>query len=158
MSVSPANIATVTLEITIDAPADRVWRTLTERMGDWWPEEFYAGGSPGERNVILESRPGGRMLEEWAGGGGVVWGNVITVDPGKTLQVLGHVFPDWGGPTQGYMTWILEESQGKTTLRFSESMLGNVTEASLAEKDKGWAFLWETLKAHIEGADKPVWT
>lgn len=157
MSITTANIATVKLEITIDASAEQVWRTLTDRMSDWWPEEFYAGGTSGERSIELDATPGGMMREEWTGGGGLLWGTVVTADPARMLQVLGHVFPNWGGPTQGYMTWTLEEKGGKTRLNFTESMLGVVKSETLAEKDKGWKFLWATLKAHVEDGPKPAW-
>lgn len=157
MSVEPAQIANLTLETRIDAPANVVWETLTDRIGEWWPAEFYAGGEPGNRDFHLEARPGGMMYESWGDGGGLLWGTVVTVNPSSTLQMLGNVFPDWGGPTQFYATWELKEEGGVTTLRFSESGVGQVSDASTAEKDKGWTFLWATLKAHVEGTDKPAW-
>ncbi len=158
MSTEPARIATVSLEIQINAPADVVWRTLTDRIGDWWPEEFYAGGASGERQFQLDPKPGGLMLESWNGGGGTLWGTVVSAAPARSLQVLGYVFPNWGGPTEWYGSWDLNEADGSTTLRFSESAVGAVSDASMSEKDKGWKFLWNTLKAHVEGGEKPVWT
>lgn len=157
MTDTNAEIKSLTMELQIEASPANVWQALTESIGAWWPNEFYAGGSQDERQFSLDATPGGLMLETWDTGGGVLWGSVIGADPGKTLQVLGHTFPNWGGPNQWYGTWTLAEVPGGTKLAFSESVVGRVSEDGIEEKDKGWRFLWQTLKAHVEGQSPPVW-
>ena len=157
MSIQPANIANLTMEISIDAAPERVWRALTEQIGAWWPNEFYAGGNAGSRDFHIEAHPGGRMFESWDDGGGVLWGTVVTVKAAQQLQVLGAIFPNWGGPVQSYATWDLEAAEDGTLLKFDEHMLGNVSAAGLEDKDKGWTFLWAALKAHVEGSNPPQW-
>lgn len=157
MTTTAANIAELAMEIVIDAPPDTVWRQLTENIGDWWPDDFYAGGSPGRRTFLLEAEAGGRMHESWDGGGGILWGTVICVDVGKRLQVAGLAFPNWGGPAQWFGTWDLEETASTTRLRFSEHSIGRVSAASTTEKESGWHFLWNCLKANVEGRPAPAW-
>tara|TARA_R110002096_G_scaffold161007_3_gene327370 strand:- start:20395 stop:20874 length:480 start_codon:yes stop_codon:yes gene_type:complete len=157
MTNSTAEISTIQMEIDIDASTDKVWQALVSNIGEWWPAEFYTGGDADSRRFTIEATPGGRMFEEWGDGGGTLWGTVIALDPGKKLQIIGYLFPDWGGPTQNYGTWTLDENGGKTRMTFSETGLGRVTEEGLKEKDHGWRFVWETLKAHVEGKPKPVW-
>ena len=157
MNKQTAEIAQVSMELDIDATPERVWHALTESIGDWWPAEFFAGGQNGKRRFFLETQPGGRMYEQWDTGGGVLWGTVICSDPNVLLQVLGYSFPNWGGPSQSYNTWELKDNGSGTKLVFSESMLGRVSDGNLAEKDKGWKFLWQTLKAHLEGSVLPQW-
>lgn len=157
MDIQAAQIATVTMEISIAAPRQKVWRALTADIGKWWPADFYTGGADNERDFLIETKPGGRMYEHWDSGGGLLWGTVVNVNPERSLQVLGHVFPDWGGPTEWFGSWTLEESGGTTTLKFSESAIGRLSTESMADKDKGWRFLWASLKAHIEGKPAPDW-
>ncbi len=152
METHPAQIATMTMEIDIDAPPRRVWQSLTDNIGEWWPADFYTGGEAGSRGFSLEAKPGGRMYEEWSSGGGVLWGTVVAADPEKSLQVIGHVFPDWGGPSEWYGSWTLTQSGSGTALRFSESAVGKVTADGAAKKDEGWRLLWSALKAHAEKA------
>lgn len=157
MVYQAAEIAQINMELDIHSPPTRVWKALTENIGDWWPAEFFAGGEPAERSFILEAWPGGRMYENWDSGGGVLWGTVFCIDPNVRLQVLGAVFPNWGGPTQWYGTWELKSQENGTTLKFSESTVGRISDAGVAEKDKGWKFLWQALKAHVEGTPSPLW-
>ena len=161
MSLERSNIANLQMEIEIDAGPSEVWAALTDYIGQWWPAEFYAGGESGSRTFSLETMPGGRMMESWGDGGGVLWGTVIAIEPNVQLQVLGATFPGWGGPVQWFGTWELvpsgEKTGEKTILKFSEQAIGRVSETGTREKDRGWQFLWATLKSHVEGSAPPVW-
>lgn len=162
----PAHLSDLAMEVRIEASADAVWRALTEEIGAWWPGEFYTGGEPKSRNFVLEARPGGRMYEDWSAGGGsdgadgagLLWATVYTVDPGKLLQVAGLGFPEWGGPSLWMGTWRLETDGDATLLRFQESAIGRIDERYVAEKEKGWNYLFAgVLKAHLEGREPPAW-
>ncbi len=157
MSVPAPVTAGVTLEIHIAASTATVWRSLTESIGEWWPGEFFIGGEEGKRSYHLEAKPGGRMYEEWESGGGLLWAQVSTVIPETMLQITGHCFPQWGGPSISYGTWQLAAEGEGCKLSFDEQTLGRVPENNVAEKQKGWDFLMETMKAHIEGNAKPAW-
>lgn len=157
MSMSDARISELTQEIDINATPDAIWQLLTNDIGSWWPAEFYAGGVAGKRRLIMEAVPGGRLHEEWDDGGGILWATVVGVEPGKRLQVIGYSFPNWGGPSQWFGSWELSARDNRTRLRFSEHAIGRVTDDYLADKDKGWNFLWALLKARLEGTALPVW-
>jgi uncharacterized protein YndB with AHSA1/START domain len=146
------------MEVRISRPVEAVWKALTDDIGAWWPDEFYAGGEPEKRSYHLEARPGGRMYEDWEGGGGVLWATVVAVTPAKQLQVMGTTFPNWGGPSIWFGTWDLESSGAATLLKFTESTVGRISDSLVTEKEKGWQFLFgESLKAHIEGKPRPEW-
>ncbi len=157
MTIENANISVLEMEVEIEAGPAQVWKALTENIGEWWPAEFYSGDEPGSRTFTLESTPGGRMMEMRNDGGGVLWGNVVAIEPNVRLLVLGSTFPAWGGPTQWFGTWDLAPSGQNTILKFSEHSIGRVSESGIREKDKGWGFLWSALKAHVEGAPAPEW-
>ena len=98
------------------------------------------------------------MYESWDGGGGVLWGTVVTVAPTKQLQVMGTTFPNWGGPSHWFGTWDLESSGAGTLLKFTESTVGRVSDSQAAQKEKGWQFLFgDALKAYTEGKPRPEW-
>ena len=151
MTIKTAEIARVATSTVIDAGPEAIWSALTEEIGNWWPSDFYAGGVDGQRQFFLEAHPGGRMYEQWDGGGGVLWGTVVCVDPGVRLQVLGSLFPNWGGPSEWFGTWELQPEAGRTQLAFSEESVGSVSASGLTEKEKGWVFLFDALKAYAEG-------
>ena len=157
MTIQAAEIAQLTMETDINAPPETVWKALTEDIGKWWPADFFAGGVEGKRTYILEARPGGKMFEVWDGGGGVLWGTVVNVEPNVSLQVLGALFPNWGGPSQWYGTWKLRSHDGGTKLTFSESSIGKISDGYDGEKTQGWTFLWNSMKAFVEGAPPPTW-
>jgi uncharacterized protein YndB with AHSA1/START domain len=148
----------VQLETLIDASPDAVWKALTDDIGQWWPAEFYIGGAPGRRSFHLEAEPGGRVYEIWEDGGGLQWGQVWHVNPGKTLQFSGAMFPEWGGPSLTFGTWTLTPEGDGCKLHFTESTLGKTPDYYLGEKEKGWKFLLEgVLKSYLEGTTPPAW-
>lgn len=157
MEKTPAEITRIDMETAIAASPAKVWTALTEGIGQWWPNEFYSGGEDGARRFLLEARVGGRMYEEWDNGGGVLWATVVALNPNQLLQIFGTSFPSWGGPSVLYGTWELKPSDGGTLLSFSESTVGRIADSGVAEKDKGWKFLWAALQAHVEGTSAPVW-
>jgi len=158
MNTTSVGHSALETELTIAASPASVWTNLTAEINGWWPAEFYAGGSAGRRRFVLEPEPGGRMFEEWEDGGGLLWGTVVSVDPSRRLQVTGCTFPDWGGPTHWYGSWELHDKDGGTILTFSEHAIGRISDNYSAEKEKGWQFLWQALKAYTEGTEPPEWS
>jgi uncharacterized protein YndB with AHSA1/START domain len=150
MNKNPAEYGEVVVETNIQASPHEVWQALTENIGHWWPADFYAGGEDGKRSFSIEAKPGGLMKETWSNGGGVLWGTVICANPGVQLQVLGALFPNWGGPSQWFGSWDLSASGTGTKLRFSESTVGRIADAGLGEKQEGWEFLGNALKEYAE--------
>ncbi len=140
------------------ASREAVWDALTSKIGDWWPQEFFAGGEAGSRSFALDATPGGHMTERWDGGGGLLWGTVVTVRPGRQLQLTAVSFPEWGGPATTLLSYDLEDAGEGTSLRFAESTLGRVSDDTQSEKDKGWRFLYDgVMRAFVEGGVPPAW-
>ena len=157
-SIAAATVLETHMEIRVSGSVAAVWKALTDDIGAWWPDEFYAGGEPGKRRYYLETKPGGRMYEAWEEGGGVLWATVVTVDPAKQLQVIGTTFPNWGGPSLWFGTWELKASGTVTILSFTESTVGRISDSLAEEKEKGWRFLFgAALKSYVEGTPAPEW-
>ncbi len=157
-TLETSSILEIKMEISIAAPPERVWKALTDDIAAWWPDDTFTGGESGKRTFVLEARPGGHMYESWENGG-LLWGTVTTVDPANLLlQVHGHTFANWGGPSGSYWTWTLEGDESGTVVRFEDHVMGRITEDTVRERTGGWTFLFDgALKAHLEGRPAPVW-
>ena len=149
VQTSEATVAQYELEIPIDRPREDVWRGLTEDMGVWWLPDFHMVG---EGSVVtFDARAGGQMIESREGGGSLLWFTVQWCSPGEVLYLVGHHAPDWGGPATGMIKISLEDREGGTLVRFTDSHHGHVSEENLASLHEGWTqLLTAGLKAHVE--------
>lgn len=147
----------IRLEVDIDASAERVWTALTDEIGRWWPKSFCVGGA---RRFTLEPKVGGRMFEDWEGGEGLLWGTVVQLKKHARLDLAGDTFPEYGGAGRHLSSYILEEGEGSTKVRFVSTSYGNLTEGSGKDLEGGWKHLLETcFAAYVEGrpqTDPPV--
>ncbi|WP_218276349.1 SRPBCC family protein, partial [Pseudomonas sp. FW305-BF6] len=50
-------------EVFINAPRERVFKALTENIGDWW--EFRIGPKDVPSTLTLNPVPGGQFIEKW---------------------------------------------------------------------------------------------
>lgn len=144
----------IIVETRIAASPETVWHALTDGIDEWW--KGFAGGEEGKRSFHLEARPGGGMYEQYQDGGSLFWGTVCTVMPCTKLQVVGHNFPEWGGPVVWYGTWELEPTEEGCSLRFTQHSLGHISEIWQDRHREGWTYLFDgVLKAHLEGRPLP---
>jgi uncharacterized protein YndB with AHSA1/START domain len=146
----PTRWTHVDVEVVIARPPAAVWRCLTEEIGSWWLEGFYAGSDP--KGFHLEARLGGQMYEDWKDGGGLVWYTVMGVDPAKSLLLSGQITEDFGGPASTMVRIVLEPDGDATRVRLTDDLCGRVTEDSARLIEGGWrALLTDGLKAYAEG-------
>ena len=137
------------LEVRIEASPERVWKAVTEKTTDWWPEGFYMGKDP--KGMIIEARPGGRMFEDGGEGQGLLWGTVIQVRANELLQFAGVLTPEFGGPAHLITTWKFSADGDATRLRVTDVAFGCVSEKTKASLEKGWkVLLHDSLKPHVE--------
>ena len=143
---------TYELEVTIAAPRDVVWRSLVDQTQAWWLPDFHMVGP--DSNVSFDARAGGQLVETTAAGGGLLWYTVAMVTPGHSLHLVGHVFPQWGGPGTSLLELSLEERAGATVLKVSDALVGGVDEAGANSLREGWTQLFsEGLKPYAEAAN-----
>jgi uncharacterized protein YndB with AHSA1/START domain len=148
--VEDAKTATLRLEFPIEAPVERVWEAILNETSRWWDQEFVA--LPGSKGVTLEPRLGGRLYEQTEDGRGLVWAQVIGIDPGRSIDFLGVMTPAFSGPTTTMVQLAIETSEGGTVLRLTEGLVGRVTDEVVANMTAGWTFLMGTkLKGYVEG-------
>lgn len=135
-------------EITIKAPAERIFEALTnpdERLKWWWG----AKGIFEITHVESDLRPGGKWMMRGAGMGEkplTVAGEYRTIERPRLLVFTW--LPDWQeDATETIVRWDLEEKDGVTTVRLTHS--GFTTETSRATY-RGWPQVLGGLQSYVE--------
>ena len=103
-----AGVARYELEVEIQASPDAVWAALVQETNAWWLPDFHMVGAGS--TVTLDARAGGGLIEARPDGAELLWCTVQWIDPGaRTLLLVGHLAPDWGGPTTTFLklAWLM---------------------------------------------------
>ena len=141
---------TYELEIAIDAPRERVWRSLTDGIDAWWLPDFHMTG---EGSVVtFDARAGGGIVERHPSGSELLWYTVQWIRPRHfTVYLVGHSAADWGGPATSSMKLEVTESGGGSVLRVTDSIFGHIDDENIGSLQHGWTQLFtEGLKKHAE--------
>jgi uncharacterized protein YndB with AHSA1/START domain len=136
-------------ELEIKADPATVWRAMVEETGQWWLKDYYTREGAEFR---IEAKLGGRMFEDQGSGNGLLWGNIIGVDPEKSLDIQGYLLQSFGGPALTYIAIRLEPGDGVTKFTLTNTIFGFPSPKSAESMDAGWLQLFEEgLKAYVEG-------
>ena len=147
--MNPATgIDAIVHEITMKAPADRIFEALTnpdERLKWWWRSE----GRFQITHVESDLRPGGKWVMRGIGVGAkplTIAGEYRIVERPRLLVFTW--LPDWQEDrTETLVRWDLEEKNGMTTVRLTHS--GFTSESSRATY-RGWPQILGGLQAYVE--------
>lgn len=131
----------VSHDVLIEAPAERVWRTLTEEASSWWDTVSRGAG------VVLEGFLGGRVEET---GQRRPWGTVTDCCPGNYLVVAGPMGLPSG--VHGMLELILSPDEtGATLLHVEQRAYGPWEATRWAMATAGWAQMGERVREVAEG-------
>lgn len=145
----PAIVMRLAYEVEIEAPRERVWDAYMHELPKWWTKEFFC--FEGTEEMKFEPFVGGRLYEEGPSGS-ILWATCYTILPGRALDMIGFMTPAFGGPCFTMWHVEFEESEGKTTLKLSDSLVGKVGEGTAENMGQGWSFLFGDLfKNYVEG-------
>ena len=134
-------------EITINAPAERIFEALTEpnERIKWWGSE----GRFQVQQFESDLRPGGKWTMRGTGIGGkpfVVRGEYREVERPSLLVFTW--LPDWyENATETLVRWELKDNNGVTVVRLTHSGL---TSEAARTSHRGWPQILESLRAHID--------
>ena len=146
----------IRLEVEIAAPRRKVWRSLTEQIGEWWPASFYVGSAP--RRFAIEPRVGGRVYEDWGDDEGLLFGSVTIFERDAVLQWTGDMSADFGGPARSVTTFRLADgaSPETTRLSFHDTPFGVLGDMVLKGLEPGWGFLLkDCFRPFVEEGRRP---
>ena len=146
-----ASIIQYELEIEIQATRQRVWKAIIEETNGWWLPDFHMVGA--DSIVSFDPAPGGKgLVEELDGGASLQWYAVQLNQPQKfTVYLVGHVAPDWGGPSTSHLKLGLKETETGCKLQVMDAQVGRVSEQSIESLSDGWGQLFgQGLKPFVE--------
>ena len=141
------SLDTIVEEITIHAPAERVFEALTNpaQRTRWWGAE----GRFQATQMDSDLRPGGAWIMRGTGIGGkpfTVRGHYHEIERPRLLVLTW--LPDWQeGASESLVRFDLDEKNGVTTVRLTHS--GLVTENARASH-RGWPQILGWLQAYSE--------
>ena len=139
----------VQVQVNIEASPVRVWEAFVNEIDSWWLPDFYVTPEPHE--IKIELWPGGRIFETGPDSSGLLWGTILHIVPDKELTIGSYIAPPWGGPANTFLRMQLQETDGGTSLTFTDSMFGVVNAESGQQIETSWQrLLEEGLKAYVE--------
>jgi uncharacterized protein YndB with AHSA1/START domain len=151
--MSPITIGndTIVQEVTIKAPAARIFDALTRpsELLKWWK----SAGKFQITHAECDVRPGGKWLMRVTGNcepgsaapESVVRGEYVVIEPPHLLTFTW--IRELENQPETLVRWELDEKDGETTVRVIHSKL--VTE-SLRARNSGWPIIVARLRAYIE--------
>ncbi len=120
MSLTTA-LSPLVKSVTVAAPPERAFELFTSDIGRWWPLVSHSVGADSATSVVMECRPGGRIVETVRDGSTHVWGTLT----------------DWSPSTQVAFTWHPGQPEGEATLvTVTFRAAGEQTEVRLVHS--GW--------------------
>jgi len=69
-AIGSASVFQVEIQVTINAPQQRVWQALLYETPQWWRKDFFT--SPKTKAFVIEPRVGGRAYEDYGDGNGAM--------------------------------------------------------------------------------------
>lgn len=111
----------IRIATAVNAPADAVYRTLTQSVGSWWSSEHTYSGSA--TNLSIDASPGGCFCEKLPTGG-VRHMTVTHVIAPNTLVLNGGLGPLGTMAVAGAMEWTLTSRGSRTELQVTYSVGG----------------------------------
>ena len=139
------------LEIPIAAPRERVWKAIFDETNEWWLPDFHVAGP--DSVVTFDPKVGGRgLIEESKAGDALLWYSVQMYLPGQfKVYLVGHIAPEWGGPTTSMLKIALTESESGCMFQLSDARHGAVEDQKVQSYESGWRQLFtDGLKAYVE--------
>lgn len=144
-----AQVFKYNFEVEISRSAEVVWPAMVEQINEWWMSDFRVLGA--DSVISLSDQPGGMLLEKGANGEFLEWYRVQMCQPGKVLYLVGHLAPDWGGPTTSMLKLALAGDGSRCVLSVSDGLSGNVSEASAKSAEDGWRSMFgDSFKRYAE--------
>ena len=139
--------------MSVDAPIDRVWTTVTV-PARWWSKDHTYSDDPA--NLSLEPRPGGCFCEKLPNGGGVEHLHVVYAQPPQMIRMTGALGPLQAEAADGTLAIVLKADGAKATTVTMTYVAGGYVRAgadTLAPKvDEVLALEMVGLKSAAEAA------
>src|SRR5262245_65576433 len=112
----------VKFDVSVNAPAAKVYDALVGQVGSWWDSEHTY--SHDAKNLSIDPRPGGCFCEKLPNGGAIEHARVIYVSPRETLRLSGALGPLQASGVAGTLTFKLTSGTDNTRIQLSYNVGG----------------------------------
>lgn len=92
------------LTFEVDCPREHAFAVWTTDISRWWPRSHTVSGAS-DVDVVLETRPGGRIFERTSNGAEHDWGEIVAWDPPHQFGYLWHMRRDRADATEVVVTF-----------------------------------------------------
>lgn len=141
---------TIVQEITIDAPAERIFDALTvpEELLEWWciEDRFHLV------RALCDVRSGGKWTMRVVGDGGEEVGESIVHGVYRAVLRPNLLEYTWIREEQDHpetvVRWELQQNGDSTRVRVTHSGLNS---PRLRDRNSGWIFIVQQLRDYVEG-------
>lgn len=140
--MTTTGIAPLVKEVSVSAPPARAFEVFTAEIGAWWPAQTHSVEPDRVRDVVLEGRAGGRILEVWEDGTELSWGEVELWDPPRRVRFSWH--PGTDPATAGEIEVSFDATGDGTRVTLEHrgwERLGARAAELRANYDEGWDFV-----------------
>ncbi len=120
-NVSPTGF-TSTFREEVTASTDDAWKAILQ-LPRWWSDSHTYSGKAS--NLSLDAVAGGCWCERWGDGNSVQHAQVVMVQPGRAIRVIGSLGPLQELAVNGVLTIATSAQDGKTFLRMTYRVAGN---------------------------------
>ena len=144
---------------TVRADVTRTFDVFVREIGAWWPVEPFSTGGTRVRDVSMDRRLGGKVVETWDDGTAHEWGELVAWDPphGFTMSWLLTAEPTevelTFRPLGAALTRVSVEHRGWE--RMTEEQLGGACALPEGYRGgsyvRGWSMILERLVEHADG-------
>ena len=145
-----SNIEHLLVEQSLDiaAPAETVWRVLTEQSEAWWypPFTMLPDARPGRVRLELPGAVGEPVVER-DGDRSAVWGELVELVPAEAIAFTSRVCG--ADAATGTVRITLDTAAGVTTLGFRQEAIGVFPEGMQGAVTRGWQDKLQRIKGHL---------
>ncbi|MHA1989696.1 MAG: metalloregulator ArsR/SmtB family transcription factor [Candidatus Hodarchaeales archaeon] len=145
------NFIDIEQKIYIEAAREKVFKSLTTNISNWWGRPFIINEQTTE--IILEPEIGGRFFETWGNEQGYKWGEVTYIKNNEILEITGPFGKR--DALFGKVCFTLEDHKKGTNILLSHQMFGQVDEETKKGYSRGWEdLIGRRLKKYVEENEK----
>jgi hypothetical protein len=90
-------------------------------------------------------------------GGGIIWYEIIALDPPRSVDLAGHLAARYGGPAKSllHIEVVAGARDGTAILKLTDSVFGRIGPDMRASLTSGWqAIVGQGLVAHLAADDR----
>ena len=149
MIAAPASIEDMTLNITqeirVNASLEATFAAILEQLG---PGNERPDGAP--MPFTLEAFPGGRWFRDLGDGNGHCWGTVQAIKRPTLLELSGPLFMSY--PVANNIQYRLTEDSGVTTIHFTHSGFGLISDEHRQGVTAGWGHMNDRARRRAESS------